>query len=53
MKRSEKITVQAPKQRMHMALFDDDLPFRGRREEPKTAYKRKPKNRKQDDRDNW
>jgi stalled ribosome alternative rescue factor ArfA len=36
-------TLQAPRQRRHQALFDSDLPFRGRVEQPKTVYKRKPK----------
>lgn len=36
--------VLAPiKERRHRALFDADLPFRGRVEPPKTVYKRKPK----------
>jgi stalled ribosome alternative rescue factor ArfA len=38
-------TIQAPKERRHRALFDEDLPFRGRVEQPKTAYKRKPKHK--------
>jgi stalled ribosome alternative rescue factor ArfA len=38
-------TIQAPKERRHRALFDGDLPFRGRVEQPKTVYKRKPKHK--------
>jgi len=38
-------TIQAPKERRHRALFDADLPFRGRVEQPKTVYKRKPKHK--------
>ena len=35
--------LQPPRQRRHQALFDQDLPFRGRVEQPKTVYKRRPK----------
>ena len=35
--------VAPVKQRRHRALFDQDLPFRSRREAPKTDYQRKPK----------
>ena len=38
-------TLPPAKQRAHRALFDRDLPFRGRVEQPKTAYTRKPKHR--------
>jgi stalled ribosome alternative rescue factor ArfA len=38
--------LQPPRQRRHQALFDSDLPFRGRVEQPKTVYKRQPKHRK-------
>lgn len=41
-------TLQAPRQRRHQALFDQDLPFRGRVERPKTEYKRQPKHRNRD-----
>ncbi len=37
------------KERRHRALFDDDLPFRGRVERPKTQYKRKPKHKNRED----
>ncbi len=37
------------KQRHHRALFDDDLPFRGRVQKPKTVYKRKPKHKNRED----
>jgi stalled ribosome alternative rescue factor ArfA len=36
-------TVTAPKPRRHQALFDQDLPFRARREQPKTVYQRRAK----------
>jgi hypothetical protein len=36
--------VLAPvRERRHRALFDQDLPFRGRREQPKTLYQRRAK----------
>ena len=35
-------------ERRHRALFDADLPFRGRVEKPKTVYQRQPKHRKQE-----
>jgi stalled ribosome alternative rescue factor ArfA len=38
-------TLPPAKERRHRALFDADLPFRGRVEQPKTAYKRKLKHR--------
>jgi stalled ribosome alternative rescue factor ArfA len=38
-------TIQAPKERRHRALFDQDLPFRGRVERPKTEYQRRPKHK--------
>lgn len=37
------------KPRHHRALFDDDLPFRGRVQKPKTVYKRKPKHKNRED----
>ncbi len=37
------------KPRRHRALFDEDLPFRGRVEKPKTVYKRKPKHKNRED----
>lgn len=36
-------TVKAPRGRHHRALFDQSLPFRPRREELKTEYRRRPK----------
>ena len=51
MKRTEKMSIPAPKNRAHFALFSDDLPFRGRRETPKTDFKRRPKNRREQSRD--
>jgi hypothetical protein len=41
--------LQPPRQRRHQALFDQDLPFRGRVERAKTEYRRKPKHRKQEE----
>jgi hypothetical protein len=41
--------IPAVKSRNHRVLFDRDLPFRGRKEDPKTIYRRKPKHSKQDD----
>lgn len=48
-----KIKVQAPAARHHAMLFDENLPFRGRREEPKRQYVRKPKNKRSDDGRDW
>jgi stalled ribosome alternative rescue factor ArfA len=42
-------TLPPVKQRAHRALFDRDLPFRGRVEKSKTEYQRKPKHRGRDD----
>ncbi len=42
-------TLPPVRERRHRALFDQDLPFRGRVERPKTEYKRKPKHRGRDD----
>lgn len=41
--------IAAPKERRHRALFDQDLPFRGRKEEPKIVYQRRPKHRNRDE----
>lgn len=40
--------IAAPKERRHRALFDQDLPFRGRVEQPKTVYQRQPKHKNRD-----
>ena len=40
-------TLAPLKERRHRALFDSDLPFRGRVERPKTEYRRKPKHKNQ------
>jgi hypothetical protein len=40
--------IQTPPQRRHRALFDQDLPFRGRVEQPKNQYQRHLKHRKQE-----
>ena len=37
------------RERRHRALFDQDLPFRGRVERPKTEYRRKPKHKNRDE----
>jgi hypothetical protein len=37
--------VTKPKRRVHQMLFDDDLPFKGKREQRKDGYQRKPKHR--------
>lgn len=37
--------IQAPKARAHRALFDTDLPFRGRVEQSKKQFRRVPKHR--------
>lgn len=42
-------TLPAPKERRHQALFDRDLPFRGRVEQPKTVYRRRPKHPNRND----
>ena len=46
-----KILIPAVTQRANRILFDSELPFRGRRETPKTVYRRHPKNRKSDQTD--
>lgn len=40
--------IPATKQRRHRALFDEDLPFRARREEPRTVYRRRAKHPQRD-----
>lgn len=35
--------IKAPKKRVHKVLFDRDFNFRGKRQDDKNAYKRKPK----------
>ena len=42
-------TLPPVKERRHRALFNDDLPFRHRVENPKTQYKRKPKHRNKEE----
>lgn len=37
---------QRRKSRFHKALFDDELPFKGRKEAPKKTYRRKDKHSK-------
>lgn len=46
-----RFTIDAPKPRRHRELFDNDLPFRPRRERVKTAYKRRAKHVQRSDRD--
>ena len=41
--------IDVPRERRHRALFDQDLPFRGRVERPKTEYQRKPKHPHKDE----
>ena len=38
-------TLPPVRERRHRALFDRDLPFRGRVERSKTEYRRQPKHR--------
>jgi hypothetical protein len=45
MRKPEKIVIPPAKQRAHRMLFDDNLPFRARREAPRTQYRRNPKHR--------
>jgi hypothetical protein len=40
-----KIVLPKIPQRHHRALFDRDLPFRGRKEQRKDLYQRRPKHR--------
>jgi hypothetical protein len=40
-----KIALPKIPQRHHRALFDRDLPFRGRKEQRKDLYQRQPKHR--------
>jgi stalled ribosome alternative rescue factor ArfA len=46
-------TLPPVKQRAHRALFDRDLPFRGRVEKSKTEYRRKPKHQNRDADSGW
>jgi hypothetical protein len=39
--------IEQPRRRAHRALFDRELPFRARREQPKNQYQRRVKNRRQ------
>lgn len=45
--------VPQPRQRRHRALFDRDLPFRGRVERPKTEYRRRAKHPHHDVAERW
>jgi hypothetical protein len=40
------LNIEAPKKRVHYALFAEDSPFKPKVVESKKAYKRKPKHRK-------
>jgi len=42
-------TLPPVKERRHRALFDQNLPFRGRVEKAKTQYRRKPKHQGRDE----
>jgi len=41
--------IKAPKKRVHKALFDRECNFRGKRQDDKHSYKRRPKFRNRDD----
>jgi hypothetical protein len=40
--------LQPPRQRRHQALFDQDLPFRGRAEKSRISYNRKVKHKQRE-----
>lgn len=40
--------IKAPKKRVHKVLFDREFNFRGKRQDDKHAYKRRPKHNKWD-----
>ena len=42
-------TLPPVKERRHRALFDQNLPFRGRVEKSKTQYRRRPKHQGRND----
>jgi hypothetical protein len=41
--------IKAPKKRVHKMLFDRDFNFRGKRQDDKHSYKRRPKFQNRDD----
>jgi len=41
--------LEAPRERRHRVLFDRDLPFRGRVEQSKNQYQRRPKHQGRND----
>lgn len=43
------LLVPVPKTRAHRVLFDRNLPFRGRREQNKLVYQRRPKHTNRND----
>jgi hypothetical protein len=47
------IKLPAQKQRLHQALFDNDLPFQPRKQPSQKQYKRQPKHKKTQDRDEY
>jgi hypothetical protein len=47
------IKLPAQKQRLHQALFDNDLPFQPRKQPSQKQYKRQPKHKKSQDRDEY
>ena len=49
MKQVIQFKLAPAKPRRHRALFDQDLPFRGRVEQPRTVYQRQPKHRDRND----
>lgn len=48
MMKHSNFTVPTGPRRKHRALFDNDLPFRGRRERSRTEYQRRAKHRSRD-----
>lgn len=51
MNKQNTIQLELPKQRMHRALFDRELPFRPKVEKSSKQYVRKPKHRNKGDND--
>jgi hypothetical protein len=44
----KKLVIKPPKKRMHYALFAPNTPFKSKKVENKKAFKRKPRNQKDD-----
>lgn len=51
MNKKDTIRLELPKRRAHRALFDRDLPFRGRVEKSPKSFQRNPKHRNKGDHD--